>query len=334
MKNIRFMRVAALAVLLAVSLTACGEGGSEIQSSPEEDEGYITVKMKADFGSSVSSALSKRIQLTKATKKDTCPTPPPPQDEPSYEAGLDCDGDGGVIRYITPSSFKIAFKKITFIKDSENIIEIIPDVGALADAIIYDLTSEITISHQSLPTGNYPSFEADIYYYEIQMEINNPPVLQTLRVYLSDDDFPAEGNLGHHQGDITFIDSDGNEIGWVCEKWEESSLQSHRGDINGGGGTDPETGHLRGLYGCTNLWNQPRFMQGSNQDIYQLSEYLGLTIEDTSKTIIFSFNVKDTWFYEDFDNDQTFNPCDSTYDACSENAAWSPLFDKPDIIIQ
>jgi len=45
------------------------------------------------------------------------------------------------------------------------------------------------------------------------------------------------------------------------------------------------------------------------------------------------FNVKDSWFYEDFDDNQLFNPCDSS-DACGSNAEWSPIFKAPDIIIQ
>ena len=98
--------------------------------------------------------------------------------------------------------------------------------------------------------------------------------------------------------------------------------------------TDPETGHLRGLYGDTDLWNQTAFMQGGDQDIYIVTWPLNLTVEETDQTIVCSFRVGDSWFYEDFDNNQKFNPCDNTSDACGGGAEWSPLFPAVSISAQ
>ena len=292
MKNDLGMLKPVLAVLLMASLFACSGGGSGGASSLE-GQGSVNVKMKADFGTSELSASSPSmlIQLAEAAKIDTCPIPPPSMDDSGYAAGLDCDNDGGIIRYITPSSFKVAIKRLTFLKDDGDTVEIIPDTVTLADAKVYDLTSEVSLFQEYIAAGNYPTFEAEFYYYEIQMEMNDPPLTQSIRVYLSDDDFPEEGNLGHHQGDITLIDADGIEIGWVqgCEPWEESGLQAYRGNISGAGETDPETGHLRGLYGNMELWNQQNFMQGSGQDIYVTKGVLGLTIQKYGQNNNFFF---------------------------------------------
>ena len=323
-------------LLLIAPLFACGGGGSD-GSSSTEDEGILTVKMEADFGISGTSATSNFFRLAAAAAIETCPSSLPSIDEPGYAAGLDCDEDGGTIQYITPSSFKVAVKKLTFYKDDNEALEVIPDSGSLAEANAYDLTTPVTLFQEDLPAGNYSSVEAEFYYYEIEIPINNPSVIQAIRIYLSDDDFPQEGSQGHHQGDITFIDPNGNEIGWVPEglAWEADSLLTEsRGNINGSGGTDPETGHLRGLYGNADLWNQTDFMQGDSQDIFTLYQNLALTIDSADKTITFSFNVKDSWFYEDFDNDQTFNPCENTDDACAEGSEWSPIFPEVDVIIQ
>ena len=324
-----------LALCLITPLFACGGGGSDGPSSTD-GEGLLTVKMAADFGISGASAAINRIQNVAITAIEACPASTPSTDEPGYAAGLDCDEDGGTIQYITPSSFKVAVKKLTFYKDDDEALEVIPDSGTLAEANAYDLSSPVTLFQDDLPAGNYTSVEAELYYYEIEMPINNPSATQAIRVYLSDDDFSQEGSLGHHQGDITFIDFNGDEIGWVSEgaAWAADSLQADRGTITGAGGEDPETGHLRGLYGNEDLWNQIDFMQGESQDIFTLFMNLDLAIESTDKTITFSFDVKDSWFYEDFDDDQTFNPCENTTDACAEGSEWSPIFPEVDVIIQ
>jgi hypothetical protein len=341
--NINVRSWAALLGLSALLLAAhsCSDGKSD-DSGPATKTPVTAptaVKMKADFGLSATAGAPHRGMFTPAPKLSSCPSATTLTDGPAYAAGLNCDQDLGVIRYITPQSFKVALKRLTFIKDNGDPVDIIPDRGKLADSLVYDITSLVTITQQPLPAGTYASVRAELYYYEIKMPLNsNPEIIQSLRVYLSDDDFPSEGSLGHHQGDITFIDTNGNEQGWVNggQEWTAALLNPSRGDVNGAGGTDLETGHLRGLFGDSGLWNQASFAQGANQDIFLVHAPLGLVISSSvGKTVTFTFNAEDSWFYEDFDGNQKFNPCEAaSLDACDQNAEWAPIFNLPVITIE
>jgi hypothetical protein len=296
--------------------------------------------MKADFTATGAPSLFKAVAL--ANNLATCPSTTPAMDGPPYAAGLDCDGDGGVIQYITPESFKVAVKRLSFVKSTGESVDFVPDRGTLANSLVYDLTSQVTISQLTISAGAYASVQAEIYYYEIKMPINsNPTVTQSIRVYLSDDDFPAEGSLGHHQGDITlvsYLTGTGVELGWVgvATPWTTADLELDKALVSRPGSTDPESGHQRGLFGNSDLWDQVAFTQGATKDIFLISRPLGLTVSaDISKTVTLTFSVKDSWFYEDFDNNQLFNPCESgTQDACVGNAEWAPIFNLPILSFQ
>jgi len=315
-------------VLLGIGFAGCGGGDGSKSMDSANRQARVTVDMKADFSTSSHAKPARLLGIEEFVKIATCPTTTPVWDQPGYEAGLDCDNDGGVIQYITPTNYKVAFKRLTFIRDDGTEVDIIADTGTLANSVVLDITSQVTIASPALLSGDYTLIEGEIYYYELEMSINDPSVTQAIRVYLSDDDFAGEGNMGHHQGDITLIAANGTELGWVDggAEWEPAALVAPRGSINGAGGTDAETGHLRGLYGDTSLWNQTAFVQGSTQDIYIAAWPLNLTVEETDQTVVFSFRVGDSWFYEDFDNNQQFNPCGGVSDACAGGAEWSPLF--------
>ena len=292
--------------------------------------GTVAVKMKADFSSSSASAPFKAVPAEE--KLTSCPVEVFTEERSDYAAGLDCDQHGGVIQYLTPSKFKIALKRLTLVKDNGDHVDFVQEAGMLSQSLVYDLTAQVTLS-QKIQAGTYNALQAEIYYYEIMMPINNPQGVQRIRVYLSDDDFPAEGSLGHHQGDITLIADDGNELGWVGvgTSWLTSTLQTDKSSVDRPGSTDTETGHQRGLFGDTTLWDQSEFVQGADRDIYLLTSPLSLVVSDKEKEIItVTFDVKDTWFWEDFDGDGHFNPCENgTKDACAANAAWAPLFKVP-----
>lgn len=291
--------------------------------------GTVTVTLKASFDAETAPPLKV------ASAKEPCPALSPSVDSSIYQGELDCDNDGGIVRYITPSAYKIAFKRLAFENADGDLVDIIADTGTLANAEVLDLTTEITLPVQELPVGDYEDYYAEIYYHELTMPLYDPSNPQTIRVYVSDDDFPAEGNLGHHQGDITLLDNSGTEIGFVPagDLWQVAFLVPGRGIINGAGGTDPETGHLRGLYGNLDLWNNPDAMQGPGQDVFILEGELDLTLEDAGVTVTFSFDVQDAWFFEDFDNDQWFNPCEAgNQDGCG--GEWSPVFNDPDVLVE
>jgi hypothetical protein len=296
--------------------------------------------MNADFLTSAAPGLSKASNASKLT---SCPSITVP-DGPNLVAGLDCDGNGGFTAYLTPQSFKVAIKRLSFVKSDGAHVDFVPDQGMLSQALIYDLTSQVTISQLAISAGTYSTFQAELYYYEIKMPLNSSPTItQNIRVYLSDDDYPAEGNLGHHQGDITFIDDSGVEIGWVVpgDVWTVASLQTDTTLVSRPGDTDPETGHQRGPFGDSSLWDQAAFAQGSDRDIYLISAPLGptgLTVSaDVTKTVTFSFSVKDSWFWEDFDADGRFDPCEaglSSVEACAAGSKWAPIFKLPRLAIQ
>ncbi len=291
--------------------------------------------MKADFASS---GAPRFFRGAAAAKLSSCPSVTVP-DGPYLAAGLDCDGNGGYVAYLTPESFKVAIKRLTFVKSDSSHVDFVPDHGTLANSLVFDLSSQITISQLTISAGTYDSVEAELYYYEIKMPINSSPTItQSIRVYLSDDDFPAEGSLGHHQGDITFIAADGTESGWVVPgmPWTQANLQTNSSLVTRPGGTDPQTGHQRGLFGDSNLWNQAAFQQGANQDIFLIAAPLGLTVSaDVSKTVTFTFSVKDSWFFEDFDADGRFDPCENgSLEACAAGSKWAPIFNLPVLSIQ
>ena len=321
------------AVVIAGSAAWLGANcGFNLFPSPTGGDGgrsgaKTTIKLAADFQKDASAGASAASL--------PCDPLVSGGDFPGLQSGLDCDGNGGVVRYVTPLGFKVALKSLVFVDSNGNAIDIVADTGTLAQAQVLDLTQVVTLPLQNLAAGFYPPYRAEIYYYELTMPLYDANDPKILRIYASDDDFPAEGALGHHQGDITLIDSAGAELGFVDAGalWQIAALLQTRGTVNGAGGTDSETGHLRGLYGDANLWNDTTQMQGSAQDIFLIERGLNLTVGQTDQAITLSFNVKDAWFYEDFDNNQLFNPCENgTQDGCG--GAWSPVLNPPSVSIQ
>jgi len=321
--------------IITISMYSCGGGGSSGTSASGTARAAVT--MKADF--TVAGAPQLKSFRTSAPHLTTCPSTTPTMDGPEYVAGLDCDNDTGFTAFLTPQTFKVAIKRLSFVK-SDGSVDVVPDSGTLIQSTVFDITSQITISDLTLTEGLYTSVEAEIYYYEITMPINSSPTItQSIRVYLSDDDFPAEGSLGHHQGDITLLDQNGVELGWVgvAVPWTQAGLQTDPALVTRPGGTDAETGHQRGLFGNGDLWDQTSFQQGSSRDVFLISVPLGLTLTaNLTRTVSFTFNVKDSWFWEDFDNDGNFNPCETVnaHDACASYAEWAPIFNLPVLSIQ
>jgi len=338
--------------LLTSLLYACGGGsggssnGSSNDSSSDNSDNVRTTDTSTESSQEgrLNLELSAILLNDSANKlaftysQTTCPSGNS-DDNPDFGPGLDCDSDGGVVSYVTPSVFKAAIKSLVLIDEDDNEVSLIADSGTLAEATIFDLSNPETLALTEIPTGNYESLEAEIYYYELTMPLYDASEPQTLRVYLSDDNFEAEGELGHHQGDITLIIDD-EEAGWVGAgvPWDTNNLLSTRDGIEGGGGEDPETGHSRGLYGDTNLWNSSDFEQGENQDIYLLTMDAEFELDaDQVIDMEIEFDLTESWYYEDFDDNQLFNPCtgdEAINDACHEQASWSPIFPEPEVFIE
>ncbi|MBI2340468.1 MAG: hypothetical protein HYU99_08930 [Deltaproteobacteria bacterium] len=350
MKKRGFLWYPAVGFILMAS--ACSSSSSSSDSSDEATSG-LQFDVAGDFDSSASaaSALIRRVTTGECADLEDST-----MDSPILEDGLDCDGDDGIVEHITPSRYALAFKRATLLpadvegEDAES-VDLIADTGTLAASEIVDFTEDdteesiISIDSADLPAGTYSGVEVELYYFQLTFQVAG--VEQNVRVYMSDDDFEAEGSLGHHQGDITFIDdndtsddlSDDTELGWIDSTWLSENLSDTRGDgQNGAGGVDDETGHDRGFFGNEEQWEQEELNQGAEQDIYLATLDFDelLTIDpEVLTTITAAFSVADTFYYEDFAPQDTadfpgFFPGDGG-EATAESGEWAPLIPTAEI---
>ena len=348
MKQTGFLWCLAVGVILMAS--ACS---SSSDSSGGTTSG-LQFNVTGDFDSSASATLIRAV-----TTGQCADLPDLTMDDPILENGLDCDGDGGIVAHVTPSRYALAFKRATLVPadvegtDAES-VDLIADTGTLALSEVVEFTegdsseSVISIDSADLPAGTYSGVEVELYYFQLTFSVAN--VEQNVRVYMSDDDFAAEGSSGHHQGDITFVDdndtptdfSDDVDLGWVDDTWLAENLTDTRGEAqNGGGGVDVETDHARGFFGDEELWGQATLNQGVGQDIYieTLSFDEPLVIDpEILTTITATFSVADTFYYEDFAPQNTedfpgFYPGAGGEAGAVEveNPEWAPLLPVADI---
>ncbi|MBN2341846.1 MAG: hypothetical protein JXX29_03740 [Deltaproteobacteria bacterium] len=265
-------------------------------------------------------------------------------DSPNSPLGGDLDSDGGVTAFATPSEFWIALKKVTFLSDDGE-VAIVPDMEQLRNSELLNLTEDLQLDAIAIPAGNYHSAEMELYFYQVQLPLNSADNQQMIRIYLSDDDFSEQGMGGHHQGDITLVNDDGSEAGWVApgSPWTPEYLLSERGDLVGAGGVDAQTGHARGLFGDSLLWDAELFQQGESKDIYILRMPLNLQVQaNASSAVEIRFQTENSLFFEDFDGDNLFSPCqggdeNGHQDACwydeslNIGADWAPIFYPPTV---
>jgi len=342
MKTFRLTGILLLMLSLVIS---CGGSSDSGDNGDDDDTTETTSGLRlvtaGDFDSSASQAslLFRAARVTTGQCLDL--EAPITQDDPILEDGLDCDADGGLVAHVTPTQYFIAFKRVSLLGSDGNTsdIELVADTGTLANSEVVEFTendsseSLVTINPDDLAAGTYSGVEGELYYFELTFPVAGST--RRVRIYMSDDDFPEEGNLGHHQGDITFIDENGDEEGWIDSTWTATATE--RGEEqNGAGGVDPETGHDRGFFGNEDLWNQDSLQQGPNEDLYvmELDFDDPLEIPDPSEiddltTITLTFSVADTFFYEDFAPQNTaefpgFYPANGG-EATAEEAAWAPL---------
>lgn len=355
MKTTRALWSLSMSFILMVS--ACGSSSSDDGGVDDEIVPGLQFDAAGDFDSSASAAtaLIRRLTTGQCTDLDDLT-----MDDPVLEEGLDCDGDGGIVAHATPSRYALAFKKATLVpEDVEGedavSVDLIADTGTLAASEVFNFTEDdssesiISIDSADLPAGTYSGIELELYYFQLTFSVAGEE--QNVRIYTSDDDFEAEGNLGHHQGDITFIDdnetpsdfSDDVEQGWIDSTWLTENLTDTRGEEqNGAGGVDDETGHARGFMGSEEDWEQEWLNQGAEQDIYTATLTFDepLTIDpEVLTTITATFSVADTFYYEDFEPQNTddypgFFPGDGGEAGGVEvdNPEWGPLFPVAEIL--
>jgi len=328
---------ALLYALLFCSLfiAACGSSTSGTGATGDDLTSGLVFTSAADFGDSASAMVSKDDMNGGTCEDDWTPGE---NDSSVLEDGLDCDEDGGAVTHITPSHYSLALKRVMLLSDGGQDIELVADRNTLANSIMVDfdptspLGTPLYIDPENLIAGTYTGLEFEIYYFQLTFPVKE--TTRNVRFYMSDDDFTAEGDLGHHQGDITFVDDDSNELGWVNATWSEAFSDRAESGQAGAGGTDPETGHERGFFGDANLWNGSDQEQGANQDIFtyevEFSSPISIPEPDEMSeviTILATFSAENTFFFEDFENAP---PCDGFCpedgaEAGGENAAWAPL---------
>lgn len=337
------------------STTSTSSGGDGESGGGETGGGTAQTGLQlttaADFSASASAAIAASV--VKETTAQCSDLADLTMDDPSLANGLDCDGDGGVVAHVTPTEYALAFKSAT-LKSADGIaahdIVLLADTATLADSEVVDFTEDastesiVTVDPADLEAGTFSGIEVELYYFQMTFPVAG--VAQNVRTYMSDDDFSAEGNLGHHQGDISFIDDNGVELGWVDDTWLVNNLDTTRGEAqNGAGRVDSETGHDRGFFGNEDFWNGAAQMQGANQDVFVMSmpfdEALAIpdpaTISDLT-VITVTFSVADTFFYEDFAPINTaeypgFYPA-AGGEAASEDASWAPLTPTATILVE
>jgi len=284
------------------------------------------VTLNVDFATSaLNSVLNPNLRALVAE----CPVAAS-NDEPGFNANLDCDGDGGVIAYQTPESYTLVLKSLYFASadSSKAYLLNFNSLNDINETGIIKFTSASSSAKVNLPSDFDTAFVPtavgfEVYYFELTIILYGKKT--TLRIYMSDDDFANQGGGGHHQGDITYLDDDGTEH-WARGgfNWLSSPAETlNRGDFaNGDGGTDGETGHTRGMFGSAEFWNATGLNMGAQADIYFVK--FDLTTGTLAATI--NFDIANTWFYENFDSDSaSFDPC-TTDEACAAGSAWAALF--------
>ena len=184
---------------------------------------------------------------------------------------------------------------------------------------------EVPLLSGSLPLDVYVGAKLSVYFVQMTLPINGKK--QTIRCYLSDDDFPTERTFGlgpHHQGDLMLLDERGNEVGWIAGGDFSPRLERpvpEAGKNLFASNPDPETGHDRGPFGNDDDWNH---RPAKKPYTFTLPLSTLKLEQGERKRIAIRMDVRTAWRYMDMDGSGTFNPKDGM-DAQSEEAEWGPI---------
>lgn len=119
----------------------------------------------------------------------------------------------------TPSNYYVALKSATLIGDDNTAdFELFMEAN-LSDAFVFDFadnnSTSTLLDDTAIPDGKYSGIKIEIYYLQMALNIatDNGVSTRNIRIYLSDDN-ETEGGL-HQPGDMTQIDNNNNEEGWL-----------------------------------------------------------------------------------------------------------------------
>ena len=260
------------------------------------------------------------------------------EDDAIYAAGLDCDEDNGTVAFTTPRGFKVAFKSMGLINNSDERVYLF-NKDTLAESVVFDLTDPKVLGDMTIPQGSYKSAFAEIYYYWLDMQMYSEGNYTQFRVYMSDDN-TTHATAGHHQGDITLTDANNTELGWIAPgaAWTDANIGA-RVEPNDpdeplyAATKDTVTDRQRGPFGSSEMWDNETL---NPNDIYTPIGTINLTVEKESK-IQLTFKVKNNWYFEDYNGDGIFGPSvhknqyNNITEAADANATWAPLLELPTI---
>jgi hypothetical protein len=290
-------------------------------------------KQSGDVANFIMQGYADANTKAQATTVTECPQNPS-EDQPNYMAGLDCDGDGGVVAFETPRSFKVAFKSMGLVNQAGEKLYLF-NKPTLQDSIVFDITNPKDLGEMTIPQGTYTHVFAELYYYWLDMQMYNQGQYTQFRVYMSDDN-RTHATAGHHQGDVTITDINNTEVGFLSPggKWLESQAVPNRDNNAQYASTDdPDTSRKRGPYGNDTLWNNEAL---NPNDVFTVSQAINLNLTKESRFRM-TFKVKDNWYWEDYNGDGIFGPSEhnntTITEAADANATWSPLLGFPDISI-
>ncbi len=227
----------------------------------------------------------------------------------------------------TPMEYIIALKSATLIGEDESDDFELFNKESLSNSIVYDFKNDDAmhnLNDDEIPDNNYIGIRFELYYLQMRIHIfsiQRGLEHRNMRIYFSEDG-------EHRPGDVTQINEDGVEIGWlfgtgIMPDFDPVTPRTYAYTVMGQGTDwfifDDKSAEFYGPFGNMAFWNQ-NDSQPFVQEAYFYYQ------QNSEKNIIVDFNVIDCWQFEDKTGDGYFGGDDVTYD---ENpTAWAMLFPK------
>jgi len=267
-----------IVLALIIAINSCSDNDDETGLLKVND-----VKLTVNFGNSTKSSLKSDLPMTKQT----------------------------------PDNYYIALKSATMVgKDGTTDFKLFTE-SKLSDSFVFDFTNKnikkSLLKGSNIPEGKYSSMKLEIYYLQMKLPISTKErgvEKRNIRIYLSDD---AETENGVHQpGDMTQIDDNGQERGWLLGEGQTPNMDPvtprTAAYTNEGAGQvwydfAGKNGKDYGPFGDVN------FMNEAPHPIFNV--ILPITFSESSgANLIVEFNVKDCWNFQDKNGDGNFGAAD------------------------
>ena len=259
--------------IIAAFIFSCEKDDNENKSTGN----FSDVKITVDFGKSLKSALD--LPLTK----------------------------------VTPDHYVISLKSATLIGAEGTEDYQLFKYDKLSDALQFDFTDEnikeSLLQGDSIPDGDYNAIKIEIYWLQMLIPIktiDRGTEYRNFRIYLSDD---AEFETGLHQpGDLTQIDENGREIGWLLGEGQYPNMDPVAPRISAytAEGDGVSWYDFAGKNGADyGPFGDVAFMNAAPHPIYNTIVPFTF-IDGAGENLIVEFNVENCWQFEDKSGDGYF----------------------------